>query len=79
MPLKKSVRPPEKPFFNSIGQERRFERASATSGLPRKPTFACAALSDATGHERHFALHKSSQPFRRQPIVKSVTDLPIGA
>jgi hypothetical protein len=57
-----------------MGQERRFERASATSGLPPEPTFACAALSDATGRlccKSRFALMiENSAGYRRGFRVK---------
>jgi hypothetical protein len=35
--------------------------------------------NNAMRKERHFALQKNSEPFRRQTTMKSVTDLPNGA
>jgi hypothetical protein len=35
--------------------------------------------NNAMRQERHFALQKNSEPFRRQTTMKSVTDLPNGA
>jgi len=39
----------------------------------REPTFDCAAIPDALGHSRHFALRKSNELFCRRTTVKSVT------
>ena len=44
----------------------------------REPTFDCAAISDALGHERPVALQENSETFRRRSTMKWVTDLPIG-
>jgi len=45
----------------------RTPKKSFATQSPRKRTFACAAISDATGHSHHFALQKNSEPFRRSP------------
>jgi hypothetical protein len=41
-----------KPLMSALGQLRHLGHAPTLPQYPRKPTFACAAISDAAGHER---------------------------
>jgi hypothetical protein len=51
---------------------------SARQLCPRYQTRKLTKGAAEKGHTSHFALQKSSETFLPQPIVKLVTDLPIG-
>src|ERR1700730_17004699 len=53
-------------------------KTSFATQSSQKRTFGCAAANAALGHEPPPALQKNRERFRCRPLVKLVTDLPIG-